>query len=128
MKIDFSQLLLDMDRNPIEDLSKRKTDEEGKVKQPGPNIRLADICINVLTNFKVGPDKKELSGEDKLHYYVLACQIRESLEPGALQPDFKSKDVTLIKDLIGSNYAPIISGQAWQLIEPDEAKEKPKDE
>lgn len=128
-KINFSTELLDMDGKPIEDISKRKLDEvTGKVLKEGPTLRLADICINVLTGAKTDQDKKDLDGEAKLHFFVLACQIRDSLKPGAAQPDIRAKDIILLKEMISLNYIPLVSGQAWQMLEPEPPEPVAKEE
>lgn len=97
MKIDF-----DIGMKTIEG-------EDIKIEE-GKSFTLKNVAITALTtNFD---DEKNISGEEKLARYVLACKIRSGGEC-----DLKADDIVLLKKLIGKAYGVLISGQAWQILE-----------
>jgi len=104
MKIDFSKVLKTLDGKPI------KTPEN-------KNLTLRDAVTNALLS--VHEDEKSLSGKDKALRYHLSMRVYGAKSPFLL----KSEECTLIKELIGKAYLPLIVGQAWEIIDPAE-KEK----
>lgn len=101
MKIDFSQILKTLDGKPIEGQDKK-------------NLTLRDAVINALLSAR--DDEKNLAGKDKAMRYHLSARIYGAKEPILL----KSEECTLIKELVGKTYLPLIVGQAWAMIDPAE--------
>jgi len=54
-----------------------------------------------------------LSGEDKLKRFELAVRLKAEDNP----VDLSIEELQLAKQLIGKGYAPLISGQVWQMLE-----------
>lgn len=108
MKIDFSQILKTLDGKPI------KTPEN-------KNLTLRDATTNALLS--AHEDEKNLAGKDKALRYHLAMRIYGAKSPILL----KSEECTLIKDLTGKAYLPLIVGQVWEIIDPAEKEEDGKD-
>jgi hypothetical protein len=126
MKIDFTQLIRKMDGTPIDDMDRQKITEEGeegKKTERWQELRLGDVCVKALTtatnNVKDGRKADDLDGATKLKLYVLATMINESMEPGGKQPILKSEEIALLKAFVGVAYIPLVTGQAWQMLERD---------
>jgi hypothetical protein len=118
MKFDFSIVLNDLDGVPVEDTGKREIDQNtGKMTKRGPTLRLGDVCAASLATAQKAPDGKDLDGEQKLKYYILAAQIRDQLKPDGPQADLTIEQVALLKAIVAQNYVPLISGQCWQIFE-----------
>jgi len=64
-------------------------------------------------------DEKTLAGKDKAYRYHLSERIYGAKEPITL----KAEKVTLIKELVGKAYLPLVVGQAWKLLDPAEKEE-----
>ncbi len=95
MKIDFSQVLTDLESKPI------KTDEG--------ELTLERVAVSALLQ----PAKDE-SGDTKYAKYKLIKAIHGATEPVEL----KAEEVSTIKAAIGSSsFTAIVTGQAWDLIE-----------
>lgn len=58
-------------------------------------------------------DERQLSGEDKLKRYQLAMKVNES--EGVCE--MTAEEIALVKKLIGKAYGPLVSGQAWTILE-----------
>lgn len=90
-------------------------DLNGKVlnNDLGEPFKLRGILINAL--LAAFQDEQNLSGEDKLYRWKLANKINDSVEL-----EVKAEDIVLLKKLVAKAYAPIISGQVWEILEPSE--------
>jgi hypothetical protein len=73
-------------------------------------LTLADVAINALLSLE---DKT--SGEEKFKRYALSKKIHENTN----SVDLKVEEITLIKEMIGKIYAPLIVGQTWDMLEND---------
>ena len=104
MKIDFSRKLKTLDGKPI------------KIPK-GKDLTLKDAVTNAL--LQAHEDEKNLPGKEKAMRYHLSMRIYGAKEPILL----KSEECTLIKDLVGKAYLPLLVGQIWEIIDPAE-KEK----
>ena len=81
------------------------TQEDGK-----KHIMLRDVCVSVLLNFE---PQRVIKGDVKVRRYKLAIKIYEHEEV-----NISSEDVSLLKELIGENWSPLIVGQAWEALDP----------
>jgi hypothetical protein len=66
--------------------------------------------ISLLTTY---PDEQNLSGEEKTKRFSLALKIHEKKEV-----PLTADEITLIKKLIAKNYNALITGRAWELLDP----------
>jgi hypothetical protein len=102
-ELDGSQLMTGKDTCP----TCRQT--VGKTEQ----MTLRSVVVDaLLTTFG---DERELSGEDKLKRYDLAVQIYACDEM-----QLKAEEVALIKKLVARRYGPLVTGQAWAMLDPKE--------
>ena len=94
-------------------LGKVFTDLEGAEIRgdKGEPVILRDVATNAL--LAVFQDEQNLSGEEKLKRWELAVKIRRAVDPCEISVE----EVSLVKKLIGKAYAPVISGQAWHMLE-----------
>ena len=114
MKIKVNNILKNVYDEPLKSQRKKpqtKKEIEDKKPQEFELLTLRDVIVNSLLGEFEG---EKLTGEDKLERYKLAVKIQES----KTEIDLPSKEVVRIKDLIGKSWSPLISGQAWELIEP----------
>ena len=99
MKINFEQVLVDLDGDPIKD----------DTKKDSRDATLGSVARNaLLARF---PDEQNLSGDEQFHRYELA-----SFTKGG--HDWPAEDVALLKKLISKAYGPLIIGRSYELIEP----------
>jgi hypothetical protein len=97
MKVNFGKELKTLDGKSISFADRKVT-------------KLKDICLDaLLATFE---DERNLAGEEKARRYVLATQIYSNSDT-----DLTIEDVALIKRLIGKGFAPIIVGQAFEILE-----------
>ena len=96
MKINFDVAMKDM--------------EGEEIKNGEKVLTLKNVAVNAL--MATFEDEKNLSGDEKLTRYVLACKVR-----GGGECDLPVSDVATIKTLIGKAYGTLIVGQAWELLE-----------
>lgn len=97
MKVLLGKVLVDLDGKEIP-------------SESGP-ATLCGVAVNAL--LAVFQDEQNLTGEEKLKRWELAVKVKNLPDPAELSAD----EVVLIKKLIGKAYAPIIVGQAWQMLE-----------
>jgi hypothetical protein len=78
----------------------------------GKIVTLGDVAQTaLLSTFQ---DEPNLKGEDKIKRFSLATKIEGQRKDPVLTAD----DIALIKTLIGKAYNPLITGQAWKLLDP----------
>ena len=65
----------------------------------------------VLVNAVLAPTEKE-AGVDKVRKYELAKMLFKGGEV-----DLTAEDITLIKKQVGENFAPIVVGQVFEMLE-----------
>lgn len=68
------------------------------------------ICNALMAMF---PHETELPGTEKLRRYKLALRIYDA----ALPVNVSVEDATLIKQLVGFAYGPLVVGQVWGMID-----------
>jgi len=73
----------------------------------GKDLTLKDVCINAILQ-----PRKDDTGKQKAEAYELFLKIRDVNEI-----DLSVEQVAQIKKNIGEIYAPLISGQAWQILD-----------
>ena len=108
MKIDFNQILLDMECSPI--------------KEGDKTVTLKRVATNaLLTPFD---DEKNLSGEEKVKRFNLASKIQagdtDPYTTNSAIVDLKTEEIAEIKKMIGKAYTVLVVGQAWQMLEKEE--------
>jgi hypothetical protein len=98
------------------DFSKEFKQFDGKVIPESPenpkNFTLRTAAINALL---APPQQGEppLIGTEQVKRYDLASAIYAAKEP----LDLEAEQVALIKEQIAKTYGPLITGQAWKMIE-----------
>lgn len=98
MQIDFGQKFVDLGDDPI-------------VDDKGVALTLADAAMNGLVmQFQ---DEQGLSGEEKLKRWELALRIKRADGP----LEVSAEDIALVKKVVAKSYAPLVSGQAWHMLE-----------
>lgn len=102
MKVNFHQVLRNLEGNPLED---EKLQE----------VTLGKVAITALMNMH--EDERALSGEEKLKRYDLASAIY-ALEDGA-PFEITVEMVALLKNLINKTYGVAVVGPAWRMLEGD---------
>ena len=109
MKIDFNQLLVDLDGEFIFDRAKTACPTCGSPEEEGEKWTLGRVCKKVLVNDLPGDDKKT---DKKFDLWVLATKINKG---GTV--DLEAKEITMIKDRIPVAFAPLIVGPAFNMLE-----------
>lgn len=107
MKIDMSQQLRGLDGKPV------------SIKDGGENVpmKLSNVCVNALLT-PLEEDKKQ-SGEDKFKNYQLSQKIYEKGEV-----ELEAQDIAKVKERVGKCFGPLVSGQAWDMLEGKTVIEK----
>lgn len=67
---------------------------------------------NIITGALLMPEEN-VSGQKKADRYFLAQRVENSGD----KADLKAEEISEIKELIGKFYAPIIVGQAYEILE-----------
>ncbi len=114
MKIKINSIMKNVYGEPLKSQRKKaqtKKEIEEKKPQEFEEMTLKDAIVNALLGEFEG---EKLTGENKLERYRLAMKIQEA----KIEVDLVTDDVVLIKKLIGKSWSPLISGQAWIMIEP----------
>lgn len=85
----------------------------------GEPVRISETDILTLKSVATGallsahPDDAGLPGEEKARRFNLAL----SIERATASIDIKVEDVAIIKKLVGRDYAPLVVGRAYELLE-----------
>ena len=98
MKIDFNQTLVDYRGKALH------------VEGDTPLTLKKCTCEALMAVYQ---SDKDVSGEDKLRRYLVACKVYQS--EGIL--DLDVPEIKLIKDLIGKAYGALVVGPAWNALE-----------
>lgn len=111
MKVDFSGHVLDLEDKPI------LVQMETGTSEP---LTLERVAVSSLLQMS---DK--LSGDEKYSRYTLMRKIHHKRAP----VDLRAEDIATLKKVIGeSQYTPLVTGQAWDLLEGKGNVEAAKDE
>jgi hypothetical protein len=97
VRIDFQQRL--------------KAIDGSELVENGKPVTLAAVAVNALLD--VIPKQEEVTSEAKVQRWRIAQRIFAAEEP----VDVTVEEVVIVKKLIGIGYAPLIVGQAFDLIE-----------
>jgi hypothetical protein len=114
MKVKVSSILKNVYGEPLKSQRKKpRTKAEQKAgKSPEfEGMTLKDVMVNSLLGEYEG---EKLTGEDKLKRYKLAMKVQDA----KAEAELTTTEIAEIKELIGKSWSPLISGQAWELIEP----------
>ena len=98
MQVNMNKVLVDM------------LDREIKGEEGVP-ITLRLVSMNALC--LAFEDERNLGGEEKLKRWELALRIKNSSE----SVQVTAEELALIKKVVAKAYAPLVSGQAWKLLE-----------
>jgi hypothetical protein len=112
MKIDFNQLIVDLDGEPIEN-SFKKSDPANKET----GLTLGDACTRALSHAKANEKGDALDIATGVRFYTLATLIKNSMKPGGDQPDLVAEDIASIKAMLPGQWLPIVAGQAALMLE-----------
>ena len=112
-KIDFTAKLMQIDgKAPIQQEKKDK-DAEGKPVSTMVDLTLEEVCTQaLLTPYQ---DETAITGEEKAQRYQIAKTIARTAAGETTV--LKSEDILAIKKLLPKLYAPLIVGQAFDLLE-----------
>lgn len=94
MKIDVTQKLMSLMGEPLKDGDKEVT--------------LRDVSVTALLN----ANEQSHLGDAKARRWQLARQITDNDSP-----DIKAEDITLIKELAGKQFTPVVIGPMYELLE-----------
>jgi hypothetical protein len=103
MKIDFSVKIVSLAGIPVKD----QTGTE--------DLTLGSVCVNALLTLIEG--QKRLSGMERKKQADLADRIY-----GQDIVNLDVKDISLLKDLAGELYPPLIVKRVWDLLDPQDEK------
>ena len=85
---------------------------DGQVMKDNVDGQAVDATVKlVIVNAVLAPVQKE-SGIEKVKKYELAKKIYTSDEV-----ELTAEEISLIKETVGENFAPVIVGQVWNLLE-----------
>jgi hypothetical protein len=101
--IDMDTMICDLEGAPI----MTKAAKDGDPDKP---FTLGFACVEALL---LNHPKEEVGGNEKLDRYLLAMRIRQG---GRVE--LSSEEISKIKELVGAAYSPLVSGQAWLLLDP----------
>ena len=103
-EINFSQPITQLNGQPM-------VGPDGKPVE----LTLATVAENVLTSsFQ---DEPNLKGDEKVKRFVLATKIYDDAT-AKKNTDISADDITLLKTLIAKAYNPLVTGQAWKMLDP----------
>jgi len=139
MNIDFSQTFVDWDGNSIseqdvpmatmlsllneliphapDELQRKVHEVIGKTRP----LTLLSVGLNALGT--QASNEQNMTGEEKMKRFELALHLKQ-----ASIADLDAEQITTLKKLIGERYAPLVSGQAWMMLENKWENGKPKKE
>lgn len=80
----------------------------------GKTLTLKWACTEALLGHY---PKEDIDGTEKMARFILAKRISEG---GDIE--LKAEEITKLKKLVALNFAPLIVGQVWQMIDPAESK------
>ena len=107
MRVDFTQVLVDLDGQDIE------VDAAEGAKE---KLTLERVAVSALLQ---GNGREQQTGEDKYKRFKLMKQIHGATEP----VEMPTEDVSLVKKAIGeSGYTALVTGQSWDMIEHGKAE------
>lgn len=113
MKRNLNVVLLNLDKSPITEAMVEPLVEGKEVVRKVTKLTLAAVATSaLLANHQ---DERDLSGTDKVTRYKLAQRINDADR----EIEMSAEEVTLLKTLIGKAYAPLVVGQAFDLLERD---------
>lgn len=97
MKVDVSQVVRNLEGDPFK-------------KEDGKDLTIRSLaCMALLTQTR----EEKQTGEEKVELYDLAMRIHKC----GKEIELKSEEITTIKKRIGEQYAALIVGQAWEMLE-----------
>ncbi len=108
MKVDFGQVLKDMDGDALKETIPNKFEENGE-----PALRdmtLGRLCSRAL--LQPGTDEK-LQGDEHLRRFMLA----ERIHGDEVVDIEKAEDTVTIKTCLAQSFAPLAVGQAYRMLE-----------
>lgn len=114
MVIDFEQVLMAVDHEPLKDPRGKKDEKTGEYLE---DLTLSAVAINALMVMDA-PDVKKIGGKEKLYRFKLAQKIYDETKI-----DLSSEDIVLIKGLITGMYTPAVVGPSWEMLECKGASE-----
>jgi hypothetical protein len=104
MKVDFSAILLNLKDEPL-------MQPAAKEGEDAPPATLAWIASEALLRAT-----EEKDGQKKYKLYALAMKVG-----GGGEVELKTEDIALIKQKIGEQFAPLVVGRAFDLLEQTKA-------
>jgi len=84
------------------------------LEERGKALTLKDLCCSVLIRTSAEEEKK-LEGKEKRKRYKLAKKIHDSNEIELME-----EEILLLKERIAETSNSLITGQAWEWLDPDD--------
>ena len=107
MKVDFEYIFKDLEGEVVLD---RQLDANGHIKEGSEKpLTLRRVATQALISAN---DAGKITGDVKAKRYDLAMRLIK----GGVQ-DITVEEASMLKELIGNNYAPLVVGQAYKIIE-----------
>lgn len=114
VKINFDQVLKDLDGTPIKEPP--KSPEDNTPANERPDLTLKTVCVKALV---ITMPNEKVSGEEKLERWENA----QILQKGG-EINFTIETLGKFKKLIAEYWGTAVSGQAWQMLEKAKAEEE----
>jgi len=118
MKVDLNFKIKRLDGTDFIELEADGVNEQRqpKFKETGPLTLRRAITDALTSNYQ---DEQKLEPAKKAERGWLAMKIYNHPEPAI---DLDADDVTMIKNLIGKRYSPLIVALAWEVLDPASKK------
>ena len=107
MKVDVTKQIMNLQGEPFQ-TGGIPCPQCGHIAEGAQTMTLRKAIVQATTIF--GPEDKD--GAEKFERYRLALQATDFDEP-----DWKPEELTLIRELIGRIYSPVIVGRCWEMLE-----------
>lgn len=111
MKIDLNYYFKTFDGQKVPKMDPGLDPKTGKPYTEIQHLTLKDVLEQVLL---VLPQQSQISGSDKVRRYSLAFKIHEA--DGEI--DLPVADLSMLKDLVGNHYPPLVVAQSWEILDP----------
>lgn len=108
IKIDITQKMVDLNGDEIPARVQSRCPECGHVRD-AQSLTLRTILVNALTNTEQG---EKLPGSEQYKRYRMARRIhdRDVIE-------FTTQEAAELQERVAKFYAPLVTGQVWEILE-----------
>lgn len=110
MKFNLNVVLKNLDGSPVTEAVVDRMEEGKQVVRKVVEVTMAGIATNALLSV---PQEQDMPTQVKYNRYKLAQRIAGAEG----EVELSAEEVSMLKDLIGKAYAPLVVGQAFDLLE-----------